>query len=738
MILKYIILLQTVLIGSLAIAQHTVRGIVTNNEKEVLIGASIRIAGTSTGTITDTMGKFELADVQHSARLVVSFVGYQSDTISITSAKIHNIVLNEDTEKLDDIVITGRTSSIDEMKPILNELITEKELLKAACCNLSESFETNASVDVSMTDAVSGAKMIRMLGLDGRYVLISREGIPHIRGLNSRYGLTYIPGTWIQSIDVGKGAGSVINGYESMTGQINLEFKKPEDSETWYFNAYLNSFGRMELNVNHAVKLSDIWSTAFLVHGNYLGNEMEGNDDGFMDMPKSRQFNILNRYKYQGERIVSQIGFQYMIDDNAGGQLGYNFGDDLLTSQVYGFKNTARRAEVYGKVGLLFPQKPFKGWGLQYSLAYQDFDGGAGRRVYSGTEKTAYGNLIYQNIIGDTRHQYKSGISYLFDGFDEKLKSMMENDLDSVFARNESVPGLYYEYNYIPDDKFTLVAGYRIDFHNLYGVYNTPRIHLRYAPVHHVTFRASAGKGYRTPNAIMENTQVLVSSRRLIFQDTPKPEVSWNYGGSIVTHFDLLKKPVNLVLDYFYTDFINQLIYDQDQSPSTLVVYNLDGQSFAHSFQAEAQYELAKYLNMKVAYKYYDVRMNTNGILQPVPYISRDRYFMNLSYITDYDKWHADLTWVLNGPGRLPDTSQSASDFQRDAYSPWFMLVNAQFSRGFRWGNVYIGAENLLDFKQKNPIVDPENPFGDNFDASMVWGPVAGRMIYTGIRYKIR
>ncbi|MDZ7605087.1 MAG: TonB-dependent receptor [Cyclobacteriaceae bacterium] len=547
-----------------------------------------------------------------------------------------------------------------------------------------------------------------------------------------------MPGTWIQSIDVGKGAGSVLNGYESMSGQINMEFKKPEESETWYFNAYLNSFGRMEANVNNATKLSDKWSTGILVHANYMASEIDGNDDGFMDLPKSRQFNILNRYKYHGERTVSQIGIQYMIDENAGGQRGFDFGDDQLTSPVYGFKNNARRFEIFGKTGLLFPEKPYKGWGFQYSMAYQEFDGGAGRRFYGADEKTGYFNAIYQNIIGDTRHQFKTGLSYLIDDFDETYYSDLSGDLDSTMNRTESVPGVFYEYNFIPNEDFTLVAGYRLDFHNLYGLYNTPRLHARWAMNKHMTFRVSAGKGYRTANILMENSQFFASSRRIILSESPKPERSWNFGSSMASHMHLFEKPLTFVVDYFYTDFINQLIYDQDQASDKLIIYNLQGSSFAHSLQVEAQYELVKHLKMKAAYKYYDVRQTTNGKLQPVTFTPRDRYFLNLGYVTDYEKWQIDFTWSLNGPNRLPTAPMNAGDLQVDNTSPWYSMVSGQISKGFLWGNIYIGGENLLNFRQPNPIINPEDPFGDSFDASMVWGPVAGRMIYTGIRYKIK
>lgn len=738
MYLKYIITIIILTVPIIGVCQQTIKGKVTTSENEPLVGATIQIVNTSKGDITDIEGNFEISNVKENESIVISFIGYISDTLTEFSKARINVILFEDSEKLDEVIVKGKSSTIDELQPILNELISEKELLKAACCNLSESFETNASVDVSFADAITGAKTIKMLGLDGRYVLISREGIPHVRGLNSRYGLTNVPGTWIQSIDVGKGAGTVINGFESMTGQINVEFKKPDNTDSWYFNGYANSFGRVELNANHATEISDKWSAAILLNTQYMVTEIDGNDDGFLDLPKSRMVNFLNRYKYVGDRLRSQIGIQFMKSDLSGGQLGFNFGDDLIANQIYGFKNDEQRIELFGKVGMIFTKKPYKSWGIQYSLSYFDFDGGAGRRLYYGNEKTAYGNFIYQNIIGNTQHQYKTGVSYLFDGFDERYISELNASIDSSFSRNERIPGLFYEYNYLPNEHFTLVAGIRSDFHNLYGTYFTPRLHMRYALNDHWTIRASVGKGYRTPNAIMENSQALVSSRELIIREEPKPEITWNYGGSLVTHIDIKEKPLSVVADYFYTNFENQLIYDQDQTSNALFIYNLDGKSFAHSFQLEAQYEIYKYLNLKAAYKFYNVQATTNEKLQQMPYVSRDRFFLNLSYATKYEKWKADFTWSWNGKKRLPDTSDNPEEFRRGDYSPDFSFINAQVSRGFRWGSIYLGGENLLNFKQNNPIVDPENPFGNNFDASMVWGPVAGRVLYAGIRYKIK
>ena len=710
---------------------QTAQGMVADQRHQHLIGATVQELGTQNGVITSMNGSFELKLQSKEALLIVSYTGFITDTLQADLSQKMHIKLNEDSQELDEVVISSKSTFLDDLESKHIEVITEAELTKAACCNLSESFETNASVDVSFTDAVSGAKTIRMLGLDGRYVQINRGNIPNVRGLSSRYGLSYIPGTWVQSIDVGKGAGTVVNGFESMTGQINVELKKPENSETLYINSYANSFGRFELNANHAQNLNEKWSTAILLHSNYFNNEIDQNNDGFVDLPKSKQINVMNRYKFQGEKTVSQLGINVMRDEKAGGQVGFNFDDDFSSSLQYGFSNKTTRLEVFGKTGLLFQHKPYKGWGFIYSGTYLDIDSGFGRDNYSGEETTLYGNIIFQNIIGNSFHQYKTGASILYDDFDEIY-------IDSTFTRKEVVPGIYYEYTYIPSDRFSLLIGVRSDFHNLYSTYFTPRVHSRYQLSSNTTIRGSIGRGYRTPNALTENSNILVSSRQLIVEENPEAEVSWNIGGSIVTSVNIGSKNLGLVGDYFYTTFENQLIYDMDQNSDQLRVYNLNGKSFANSFQIEGNYAFNDFLSVKGAYKFYDVKTTIDGELRQVPFNSRDRFFLNTSYATKYDRWEADFTLQWYGSKRLPDTSDKLPEFQRETTTPDYFHANAQVSRGFRWGNVYIGSENLLNFTQSNPIIDAESPFGDEFDASLVWAPVAGRMIYAGLRYKIK
>ena len=339
-------------------AQERVFGEIKNTANEPLVGATVQVLGKTSGTVSQLDGIFDISSILVSDRLVFSYIGYISDTLSPVFGDKMEVILSEKEGDLNTFTIRGRTESVVEDAPFLSVLITEAELQKAACCNLSESFETNASVDVSITDAVTGTKMLQMMGLDGRYVLISREGIPAIRGLNSRLGLTFVPGTWIQSIDVGKGAGSVINGYESMSGQINVELFKPESMDKWYLNAYLNSFGRLELNANRQIPISEKWSSSVLFHASQQFLEMDVNKDGFMDMPKTRQVNFLNRWKYEGDRLMAQVGVNVFSSQSAGGQLGFGFADNLSTSSLFGYRMDTRKAEVFGKLGMIYPAKP--------------------------------------------------------------------------------------------------------------------------------------------------------------------------------------------------------------------------------------------------------------------------------------------------------------------------------------------------------------------------------------------
>lgn len=741
-IIPKLLLFSLLLTSKTTFAQtEIVRGIViekkADGKTEPLIGATLRWENAKNGTSTDVKGEFSLSKSPQNHELIVSSVGYKTDTLMVHSLDFVTIFLKLQNADLQEVVVKSEATTMDRMNPIHTEIITKKALAKAACCNLSESFETNASVSVSYSDAVTGSKQIQLLGLSGNYVQTNVENIPAIRGLNTTFGLNYLPGTWLASIDVGKGAGSVVNGYESMTGAINVELAKPDVSEKLYLNVYGNNQGRAEVNLNSSHKINKKWSVGFLTHASTLQTKLDQNNDGFLDLPLYTQFNGINRWKYQSDKMMAQFGVKALYEDRTGGQVNFNPDTKGTYTGFYGFGSKTQRYEFFSKTAKLYQSKPYEGLGLIISGLYHDNVSFFGFKNYAGTEKSLYTNLIYQNIFGNTNHQYKAGLSYLLDDYNEKY-------IDSTFKRTESVPGAFLEYTETIPDKLVLVLGGRVDFHNLYGTRFTPRVHLKYDLNTDTHLRLSAGKGWRMPNAIAENFGMLVNSRQLSVNEVIRPEESWNFGISLSKDFFLFGQKGTLVLDAYRTDFQNQLIVDMENS-DLVRFYNLKGRSFSNSFQAEVNYSPLKRMDVKLAYRVFDVQNDVKTptgelTLLPKQFVNRDRFLMNLAYATNFDKLKFDFTWQWNGSRRIPNFSEGHvhSATSPSVYAPAFSNINAQITKAFYKFDVYIGGENLNNFTQKNPILGANDPFGKNFDASMVWGPVIGRMVYVGLRFKIK
>lgn len=718
---------------------QNVSGIVldkNNNKEEAIIGATVNWIGTKIATTTDIEGKFTIARTK-SKKLVISFVGYKSDTLDISNETDLRVYLQSENQ-LQEVVVRSSSTSMDRLSPIHTEILTSKALAKAACCNLSESFETNASVSVSYADAVTGAKQIQLLGLAGTYVQTNVENIPSIRGLATTFGLNYIPGTWIQSIDIGKGAGSVVNGYESMTGQINVELQKPDLAEKVYLNTYVNSLGRGEINLNLAhifkqkAEIKPKWSVALLTHGSKMQTIIDKNNDNFYDLPKYTQANFINRWKYESDKMVAQFGVKYLYDTRLGGQINKN--PLSLDNLIYRFSNTTNRAEFFSKTAKLYQLKPYRGLGLIVNGVMHDSKSQFGFRPYNGKQQTLYGNLIYQDIFGNTNHSYKAGLSFLYDNYDEKFA-------DLIFKREEIVKGGFFEYTYKNLEKLTAVAGSRLDFHNLYGTIFTPRLHLLYNATENTALRLSAGKGFRTANPLAEYFGNLVSSRTVRFLEAIRPEVSWNYGASLTKTFG----KSNLIIDLYHTRFQNQLIGDTEH-PNFLYFYNSQGNNYANSAQIELNLMPIPRFELKVAYRYSDVWQTLGkSLYQEITvqkmFVPRDRILFNVGYALPYDKWEFDVTLQYNGQRRIPNLSTTYYHTSYEAmpiqYAPAFVNLNAQVSRSFRRWDIYLGGENLTNFRQNDPIVTPDNPFGSRFDAGSAWGPVVGRVIYFGTRYKL-
>lgn len=745
---------------NLALSQQLMGLVIQKNSQgveEPLPGANVRWLGTTGGVVTRDNGIFIIDRVAGSDRLVVSYIGFRNDTITVTDLSSIKIEMKSN-EQLQEVVIEGwkPSTGMDHSRPINTSVMLEKELFKAACCNLSESFETNPSVDVAFTDALTGTRQIQMLGIAGPNTMISIENMPGVRGLASSQGIQLIPGTWINSIEVTKGVGPVINGYESIAGQINVEMKKPQESEKLYLNGYINQSGRTEVNMNYTAMAGEKWATTVLLHGSARPFKMDQNGDTFLDFPTGRQLNAINRWVFNsGTGWLGQFGVKVVSDEKVGGQSDFDERRDKFTANYYGLGILTDRLELWSKLGYQFPGKPYKSIGLQLSASDHSHDSYYGFNIHDGKQRSGYANLIYQSIIGSTNHKFKTGFSYQLDDYREKLASTNEfkvvrngnEELVSAlnFDRTERVPGAFFEYTYDYGDRISVVAGLRADHHNLFGLIVTPRLHTRINLSPTSTIRLSAGKGTRIANLLTENTGALVSSRQLVFSENQsgyaygyKPEMAWNYGVNFSQDFNLDYRPGSIAVDYFYTDFKNQVVVDLDKSAREVNFYQLTGNSFSHSVQFQMDYQLMRRFDARLAYRYLDVRTDYYSGLLERPLIAKHRAFVNLAYETR-NKWKFDYTVQWLGKQRIPDTSINPAGYRLSPYAGGYVLMNAQVTKDLqeRW-SLYLGVENIGNFSLQNPIISASEPFSEYFDASLVWGPVFGRMAYLGVRYRIK
>ncbi len=707
-------------------------------------GATVNWLNTNIGTITNEKGWFTIPFKKEYKKLVISYIGYKTDTIIVRDlTPIHHFIIIDN--ELKGITIRSKRDAVQKSLFATANTFTvnNDELLKAACCNLAESFETNPSIDVSFSDALTGTRQIQMLGLKSPYLQIMQENIPSIRGAAQAFGLTFTPGTWVESIQITKGAGSVVNGFESISGQINAELVKPFSDNRFFLNTYSSLNGRLELNTHFNRRVSKKWQTGLYIHGNYRGEKFDKNNDNFLDAPLANQINVMNRWQYTDAQNgwVSFINIRFLNDEKQTGEINFNPTLDKGNTNYWGSEIDTKRFETSLKLGYVFPEIPYQSVGLQLAYSNHQQDSYFGLNVYDIKHESLYSNLLFNSIIGDTRSKFKTGINFTYDRYNELVNT-------TNYKRKENSLGVFFEYAFDNLEDFSLTAGVRVDTHNLLGTFITPRLHLRYAPWENGVFRASAGRGKRSANIFAENQQLFASSREIDIDAVGgniyglNPEIAWNYGVSYLQKFNLFNKKGDITFDFYRTDFSNQVVVDWE-NPQAVSFYNLNGESIANNFQLELNYELAKNLNLRTAFKYFDISTDyKTGKLQK-PLQPNNRFFVNISYETatkdNGSQWKLDLTFNNIGEQRLPDTAKNPPQYQLPINSERYSLLNSQITKVFsNKFEIYAGGENLTNVQQVNPILGSENPFGPNFDSTIVYSPIFGRAIYAGLRFKIK
>lgn len=736
--------------------------LVVNEGDEPLIGATVNWKDTTIGAITDIDGWFsiERVDTINAYFLEISYVGYQKVEVEILPEENQLKLIVKENATIEDIIVETRnranfTSTLD---PLNIETIAEGELRRAACCNLSESFENNATVNVSFTDAITGAKEIEMLGLRGTYTQMMVENRPAFNRLGRAYGLEYIPGTFIAGIQISKGASSVKNGVQGITGQINTELIKPYKAPLLFVNFFGNYTGRLELNLQLNYRLTEHWSTGLLVHGNYYGSEFDYNKDAFLDIPLKKQANVLSRWMYKTDMLHFECNIHGIWDSRNGGQTNrlHHAVFDSTANRLYQVNSEIRRIGVFGKLGYFGFDNPSQSIAILYDANIHQHNSIFGSRLYNALQKRIYTNFIFQTSLFNKNNTLVTGLTYDLIDFEEQF-SDINND------RTEHNASVYAEYDFtkkFDEDKgneFSLILGVRGDLihtQQFTKIYPSPRINIKYNFTSDIVLRASAGRGVRNPNLFIENLKYMPSYRNFVVLETILPEVAWNYGLNFVWNFNISPKlGGNLSIDLYRTDFENQLLADIDSDPNytSIQFYNLKGQSYANSFLLSYTQDIVKGLEARIAYKFNDVWMTFGNVLHDMPLMPRHRGLVHLNYTTPKKDWEFNITMNIVGPQRLPHLHPPyGPDLPiyrlQGEYSPTYVLLNAHINKTFKGGwEVYIGAENLTNYTQEQPILGFQDPFGQsntveyaNFDAASVFAPVFGVQVYAGVKYTFK
>ena len=720
------------------ILKGNVTFITESNEKQPLTGVTVYWLNTSLGTLSDNNGNYEIPLSSSSNKLVFKFLGFKDQVIDVTGKTLYNITMLNDDNILDEVTVNKKRKTIQKSyfktQNIIN--VSSDELLKAACCNISESFETNPSIDVNYSNAVTGVKQVKMLGLESPYLLITEENIPMIRGASQVYGLSFIPGTWVESMQITKGSGSVVNGFESISGQINVELKKPYSDTPFFVNVYSNNMGRNEVNIHGNKIINDKLSTGLYLHANKNTSINDKNSDGFLDNPTSNAFNIFNRWQYINTQkgTVSFLGIRYMNDDKV---IGENTEEMVFIRKPWKGEINTNRFDSNFKFGYVNPSIPYQSLGFQMAYSNHDQDSFFGIRNYNINQNSFYSSLIYNSILGSTLNKIKFGLNYSYDDFDEIVDKK-----DVFYNRIDKSIGGFFEYSYDSMDAVSLVAGIRYDIHNNLGNFFTPRIHMRYQPYEKSVLRLSLGTGRKSSNIFSENQNVFATGREIKISNKSgkfyglDPEKAINYGLSFRQGFFINNREGDITFDYYVTDFDNQIVVDWE-TQGELSFYNLNGKSFSKSLQIDLEYQIIDNVLLKSTFKNYDVKKQYDSGFKQNPLTPKNRFFTNIEASTNEkengSKWKFDFTYNWIGTQRLPSHTELV-DFKGN--SPSYSLVNSQITRVLSNKlDVYIGGENIGGYTQSNPIIGGDDPFGADFDTSLIYAPIHGALIYVGLRF---
>ena len=739
--MKYILQLTIFLITSQITFGQVITGSVTNIFGEPLIGANIHWQGTDIGTSTNEAGAFEIEDINKGNRvLVFSYLGFKSDSVKVGDLTHWKMQLIED-NTLSTVDISAKSQATRFADGVIKaEVLGTRELERAACCSLAGCFNTNASVDAATTNVVTDAKELRVLGLSGVYNQILIDGMPLVQGLSYTFGSSSIPGTMIEEIFVSKGANSVIQGYESISGQINIMPKSPAKAEKLFLNALVNSFGQSQYNANYMHKKSN-WSNFTNVHATLPAGTIDGDKDGFQDVAQINRISLFNKWIYDNpdnQKIKSQIGIRFWNENRIGGQTNYDKKIHKGSGEVYGQQIYLSQVDLYTKLNYKLGALTSLIW--VNSGFYHNQESIYGQKNYLANQKNVYSNLVLDHNFGENQHNWKTGISIRNNSLTEDI-SFVANPLNLSYAGNYvndyTVPGIFTEGVFYIDN-FTIMGGIRADKHGNFGWKITPRMLIRAEVSENTDIRFSAGKGFRRVHLFSEQVMLLASNRDVIIENEFAPEEAINLGLNLIQRFKVGDISTSFVVDGYLTFFQNQVFPDFDREVGKIFVNNFTQDSYSRNIQVENKWEFSPQIDFKWAYNYQWTAREIEGKMESLPLIPKHKILSQASLSTKDNLWQGDLTFRWIGSKRLPNTEDYPIQYKQESESPSYSQIDFQLTKRWTRFELYAGIENITNFRQNFPILGSDEPFGPFFDSSFNWGPTKGREFYIGFRYKVR
>lgn len=737
---KFICIITFVLLVSgFELQAQTIKGKVygvTGNIQEVLEGAVVKYLNSGTGTETDSRGFFSLPK-EDETKITVSMVGFQTDTIDILGETTIFVYLQSNLSTEEITILETRNTKFSGKEIIPTEIMTQGEFKKSSCCDLSGCFGTSVSVESRTTDAVLKLKELKLLGLEGQYTQILFDGIPIVSGLNAKYGMGGIPGSLIASINISKGTNSVLQGYESMSGIINVIPKDINTSEMFFLNGYMNGMMEKQLNLNTVHRFGK-WSSILSGHITGEPQRQDKNADGFLDAPLINRQMIYNKWSYMDEAdgLSFELSGRFNNEKIIGGQTGFNE-SHIGSNQIYGQVIDFKILDVYTKAGKVFNSgnelKFFAG------ISRHDNKSWLGRADYKGVQDLFWVNSIYTLAINKDAN-ISTGVSYRYNNLNETVEtgSVTNSTTVNTYNSRESFPGVFTEISWDNiTDRLSVLAGVRADFHNEYNTIVTPRTLLKYELTDNTLLRASIGTGFRVPKVFIENMNILSGSKSLIVENNLNPDKIINYGLSVTHDFNMEDVSGFINLDFYRSDFNSRVITIYDREPGKVFVENMNGNSHSNVFQSEVNINLPLQIGFTGAYKFTEFIVDHNGLKQNEPFVPKHQLMGTLSYIAPGNDWMFDLIANWFGKRPLPSTEFNPPQYRLGNQSEPYTILNFQVTKVWNMFEFYAGVENIFDKKQSNPIIAADDPFGPYFDTSFIYGPTSGREFYGGFRFKI-